>query len=60
MRAARHESIDFAQPADTVYQAALGVHQDTKNIAILAVHSEGRKLVVRERSMMSNRKFHQV
>ncbi|WP_375001373.1 hypothetical protein [Aeromicrobium sp. CTD01-1L150] len=60
MRAARHDSIDFSQPADTVFQAALGVQQNTKNVVVLAVHNEGRKLVVREKSMMSNRKFHQV
>lgn len=60
MRAIRQDSIAIPQPADTVFQAALGVVQNTKNAKILAVHNEGRKLVYREHAKMSNPKFHQI
>lgn len=60
MRAPRQESITIAKPADAVFQAALGVAQNTKGARILAVHNGGRKLVVREKAMMSNPKFVQM
>lgn len=60
MRSAHQESIAISKPADAVFQAALGVAQNTKNACILAVHNEGRKLVVREKPKMSNAKFQQI
>jgi len=60
MRAIRQETITVSQPADAVFQAALGVVQNNKIAKILAVHNEGRKIVLREQSKMSNRKFHHI
>lgn len=60
MRAPQHETITLQQPAGDVFDAALGVMQQAKNVRILAVHNGGRKLVGRERSKMSNPKFLQV
>lgn len=60
MRAPRQESISLPAPADAVFQAALGVVQNTKSSHILAVHTPGRLLVVREKSKLSNPKFLQV
>lgn len=60
MRSVKQDSVTFAQPADAVFQAALGVVQNTKNHHVLAVHNEGRKLVVREKPKMSNPKFLQL
>lgn len=61
MRSARQDSITYsARSADTVFEAALGVAQNTKNVQILAVHNEGRKLVVRQKGKMSNANFRQV
>lgn len=45
-------------PADETFHAALGVVQNTKNLAILAVHNEGHKLVALEKSKMSNPKIY--
>lgn len=60
MRSARQESIAVSGSAHAVFQAALGVVQNTKNTRILAVHNEGRKLVARSKAMLSNPKFYQV
>ncbi|MGI6878499.1 hypothetical protein [Microbacterium sp. gxy059] len=60
MRALRHQSVAIAQPADAVFRAALGTVQSAKGTTILAVHNEGRKLVAREKSMMSNPKLVQI
>jgi len=60
MRSARQDSVTFATPADAVFDAALGVAQNAKNVRILAVHNEGRKLVLREKAKMSNAKFQQI
>lgn len=60
MRSVKQDSVAFSQPADAVFQAALGVVQNTKSHHVLAVHNEGRKLVVREKPKMSNPKFLQV
>ncbi|WP_256839752.1 hypothetical protein [Ornithinimicrobium faecis] len=49
MRSVKQDTVAFAQPADTVFQAALGVVQNAKNHHVLAAHNEGRKLVVREK-----------
>lgn len=40
------------------FRAALGVVQNTKNLDLLAVHNEGRKLVAFEKSKMSNPKIY--
>lgn len=60
MRAVRHQSIAIAQPADAVFGAALGAVQAAKGTTLLAAHNEGRKLVAREKSMMSNPKLVQI
>lgn len=60
MRAVRQESITIPQPADAVFQAALGVVQNNKSSHILAVHGEARKLIVREKAKMSNPKFQRI
>lgn len=60
MRAARQEAVDIPQPAGTVFQAVLGVVQNNKSAQILAVHSTGRKLVVREKAKLSNAKLQQI
>lgn len=60
MRAVKQEVVAIPQPADSVFLAALGVVQNSKNSQILAVHVQGRKLVVREKSMMSNPKLQQI
>lgn len=60
MRSVKQDTVAFAQSADTVFQAALGVVQNAKNHHVLAAHNEGRKLVVREKPKMSNPKFLQV
>lgn len=57
MRQARQDEVTVAAAPDAVFQAALGVAQNAKNDQILAVHNEGRKLVFREKAMMSNPKF---
>lgn len=57
MRSVQQESLTVPQPAGEVFEAALGVAQNASNVRILAVHTGGRKLVVRERSKMSNPKF---
>lgn len=60
MRSPRHQSVAVPMPADTVFQSALGVAQSAKGVQLLAVHVGGRKLVLREKSMMSNPKLVQV
>ncbi len=60
MRAPKQDAVTISQPADAVFTAALGVAQNTKNLRILAVHNEGRKLVLREKPKMSNPKFLQL
>lgn len=60
MRAPIQESIAIPAPPDAVFQAALGVAQNSKNVTILAVHNEGRKLILREKAKMSNPKFQQI
>lgn len=57
MRSIRSKSLP-APDADQAFLAALGVVQNTKNLDILAVHNEGRKLVAFERSKMSNPKIY--
>ncbi|MGH3090597.1 MAG: hypothetical protein ACRDSJ_25240 [Rubrobacteraceae bacterium] len=58
MRSPKHEAASFAAPASTVFGHALGVVQSKKAMSILAVHNEGRKLVVFEKSKMSNPKIY--
>src|SRR5690625_103630 len=60
MRQPALDTITVSQSADEAFQAALGVAQNTKNHRILAVHNDGRKLVLREKSKMSIPKFFQV
>lgn len=60
MRSVKQDTSTLPQSADAVFQAALGVVQNAKNHHVLAVHNEGRKLVVREKPKMSNAKFLQV
>lgn len=60
MRSVCQESVAIPKSGDAVFQAALGVAQNAKNARILAVHNEGRKLVLREKPKMSNAKFHQI
>lgn len=57
MRALREELVSLAQPPDTVFQAALGVAQQTKGAKIIAVHNQGRVVAFRWRTMMSNVKI---
>lgn len=58
MSSDRQETVSFPQPADAVFQALLGVVQNTKGTQILAAHNEGRILVFREKTMWSNPKIH--
>lgn len=58
MRSPKHEAASFAAAAQTVFSHALGFVQSKKAMSILAVHNEGRKLVVFEKSMMSNAKIY--
>lgn len=58
MRSPKHEAASFAASAPTVFGHALGVVQSRKAMSILAVHNEGRKLVIFEKSMMSNPKIY--
>ena len=60
MRAPRHETVTLNQTPDAVFEAVLGVAQNAKNVRILAVHNQGRKLVLREKAKMSNAKFQQI
>lgn len=60
MRAAKTESVQLTEAPDAVFQAALGVVQNNKKSQVLAVHTGGRKLVVREKALMSNPKFQYV
>lgn len=57
MRAPQQDTIAIASPPEAVFDAVLGVTQNTKNLRILAVHTGGRKIVVREAPKMSNPKF---
>lgn len=57
MRQAKEASTQLPQEAHVVFEAALGVVQSAKGRQILAVHNEGRKLVVREKSAFSNPKI---
>lgn len=57
MRAVRGGAIALTESQDAVFQAALGVVQNTKTCKILAVHNEGRKLIATDRSMWSNKKI---
>lgn len=57
MRAPHQIDLPIPSPADTVFDGALGVVQNTKNLQILAVHTQGRKLVALEKSKMSNPKI---
>jgi len=58
MHAPKHASATFTAPAQDTFARALAVAQATKAQSILAVHNEGRKLVVFEKSMMSNPKIY--
>lgn len=60
MRAVRQQSATIQQPADAVFQAAIGVVQNNKSSSILAVHNGARKLVVREKAKMSNPKLQMI
>lgn len=60
MRSPRAETITSPAPADTLFQAALGVVQNAKGTTIVAVHNEGHKLVFRDKPKMSNARFQQV
>ncbi|MBG6098976.1 hypothetical protein [Nocardioides luteus] len=57
MRQAKEVSIRVSRDAGEVFEAAVGVVQGAKGRQILAVHNEGRKLVVREKPKFSNPKF---
>lgn len=57
MRAVRGGAMALAEAPDMVFQAVLGVVQSTKSCKILAVHNEGRKLIVTDRSVWSNKKI---
>lgn len=58
MRSICQETTTLTGSAADAFDAALGVVQNTKNLDILAVHNEGRKLVAFERSKMSNPKIY--
>lgn len=60
MRAPHQMSLPASTPADPTFQTALGVVQRTKNMKTLAVHNEGHKLVVLEKSKLSNPKIYVV
>lgn len=60
MRSPKQHSVRIDQPAGEVFRAALGVMQHTKSATVLAVHNDGRMLVVRDKPKMSNAKFFQV
>ncbi len=58
MRASCQKSVAVSVSADEAFHTALGVVQNTKNLDILAVHNEARKLVAFEKSKMSNPKIY--
>ena len=58
MPAVHQSSSPCSAPAATVFQAALGVVQNTKSMKILAVHNEGRRLVALGKSMMTNSRIY--
>ncbi|KRE35009.1 hypothetical protein ASG73_17300 [Janibacter sp. Soil728] len=60
MRAPHEITQPLPSPADAVFDNALGVVQNTKNLQILAVHTQGRKLVALEKAKMSNPKIYVV
>ncbi|MTD44519.1 hypothetical protein GKE82_09500 [Conexibacter sp. W3-3-2] len=47
-------------PADEAFEAALGVVQNTKNLELLAVHREGRRLIAYEQPKLTNARIHMV
>lgn len=57
MRSPHEITQPMTPPADAVFDNALGVVQNTKNLQILAVHTQGRRLVALEKSKMSNPKI---
>lgn len=57
MRAVREDVVALSAAPDAIFQAALGVAQQTKGSQILAVHNEGRIVVFRWKNMMSNVKI---
>ncbi|MBA4084944.1 MAG: hypothetical protein C0493_08405 [Kytococcus sp.] len=57
MRAPHEIDLPVHSPADAVFDAALGVVQNTKNLQVLAVHTQGHRLVALEKSKMSNPKI---
>lgn len=57
MRAPHEINLPMSSPADAVFDSALGVVQNTKNLKILAVHTQGRRLVAFENAKMSNPKI---
>ncbi|WP_141782423.1 hypothetical protein [Nocardioides albertanoniae] len=57
MRDTREMSVEVPESADAVFDAFLGVFQSTKSCKILAVHCEGRRLVIREKPWYSNPRF---
>lgn len=57
MRDARDVAVEVPEDAEAVFNAALGVVQKAKNCKILAVHSDGRRLIVREKPWYSNPRF---
>lgn len=57
MRSPKTQTVAIPDPA-AGFQAALGVVQNTKNLDILAVHTEGQRLVAYENSKMSNQKIY--
>ena len=60
MRSVRQSSTTMTGSTDDVFAAALGVVQHSKNLAILAVHTEGRLLVALDKAKMSNAKIYVV
>lgn len=57
MSSHRLGSITVQQHPDAVFQAALGVLQNSKSTTLLAAHNGGRRLIARDRPRMSNPKI---
>ncbi len=57
MKSTRHKTMPTSGSAAQTFEAALGVVQNTKNLKILAVHNDARKLVAYESSKLTNQKI---
>lgn len=60
MRSPQTETLTVAESPDALFDAALGVVQNTKGLVILAVHKAGHRLVAREKGKFSNPKFYEL